>query len=76
MVLHVQRKLATAPVRKSVALEFDGPPKGRGSPKRMWMEVVKIDLKKFNLSKDFTQDRSEWRNRIQVADPNIVGTRL
>ena len=39
----------------------------------MWMEVVKIDLKKCNLSKDLAQASSEWRNKIHVADPNIVG---
>ena len=36
----------------------------------------KIDMKKCNFSKDLAQDRSDWRNRIHVADPNIVGTRL
>ena len=40
------------------------------------MEVVKIDMKKYNLSEDLGQDRSEWRNRICAADPNIVGTML
>ena len=64
------------PVRKSLARKADGPPKGRGRPKRMWMEVVKINTKKCNLSEDLARDRSEWRNRICVADPNIVGTRL
>ena len=40
------------------------------------MNVVKIDMKKCNLSKDLIQDRLEGRNRIHVADPIIVGTRL
>ena len=57
-------------------MKVDGPPRGRGRPKRTWIEVVKINMKKCNLSKDLAQDRSEWRNRIRVADPNIVGTRL
>ena len=40
------------------------------------MEIVKIDMKECNLSEDLTQDISEWKNRICVADPIIVGTRL
>ena len=38
------------------------------------MEVVKLNIKKCNLSEDLAQDRSKWRNKICVADPNIVGT--
>ena len=54
----------------------DGPPRERGRPKRTWMEVVTIDLKKSNLSEDLALDGSERRNRIHVACRNIVGTRL
>lgn len=38
--------------------------------------VVKIDLKKCNLSKDLAQDRLEWKNITHVADPNILGIML
>ena len=37
------------------------------------MDVVKITMKKCNLSKDLTKDKSKWRNRISIADPNILG---
>ena len=46
----------------------------RGRPKKTWMEVAKIDMKKCNLSDDLAQGRMEWRNKIHVTDPNIVGT--
>ena len=72
---HVQRRLATVPLRKSLAMKVDGPVRGRSRPKRTWMEIVKIDMK-YGLSEDLAWDRSEWRNRIHVADPNLVGTRL
>ena len=49
---HLQRRPAMAPIRKSLAMKVDGPTRGRGRPKRTWMEVVKIDVKKCNLSKD------------------------
>ena len=73
---HVQCRPTTAPVKKSLDMKVDGPPRGRNRPKKIWMEVVKIDMKKCSLSEDLAQDRSEWRNRIRVADLNIVGTRL
>ena len=65
MVWHVQHRLA---------LQVDGPPRRRGRLKRT--EAVKINIKKCNLSEGLTQDRSEWRNKIDVANPNIVRTRL
>ena len=60
--------MAMAPVRKILAMQVDGTPRVSDSPKRTWMEVVKIDLKRCN--------RSKWRNIIHVANPNIVGTWL
>ena len=42
---HVQHKMATTPLRKSLAMQVDGPPRVRGRPKRTWMEIVKIGLK-------------------------------
>ena len=49
---------------------------GPCKPKRMWMEIVKLDMKKCNLYEVLAYDRSEWRNEIHVADRSIVGTRL
>ena len=48
------------PVQKSFAMKLDGPPKGRGRPNKTWMKVVKMDMKKCNLSKNSAQDRSEY----------------
>lgn len=42
----------------------------RGRLKRIWMRVVKIDLKKCNLLEGLTEDKSKWRNRIRIADFN------
>lgn len=35
-----------------------------------------MDLKKCNLSENFDQNRSERRNIIHIADPDILGTKL
>ena len=72
---HVQRRPMTAPVRESFAMQV-GPPRGRDRSKKTLMDVVKIDLKNCNLFEDLVYDRSEWRNIIHVADPNIVQARL
>jgi hypothetical protein len=73
---HVERRPVMAPVRKSLDIQVEGPSRGRGRPKKTWMEVINSDLKKLHLSKDLAQNRTEWRNRIHVADPNMVGIRL
>lgn len=51
------------------------PKQGKGAEEDM-LEVVRIDLEKYNMPKDLAQDRSKWRNRYHVADPNTVGRRL
>lgn len=34
------------------------------------MHEVKIDLKKCNLSENLSKDRSKWKNRTHVFNPN------
>ena len=48
----VQRKPTMPLVRKRLVMKVDGPPRGRSRPKRTCIDVVKIDMKKYNLSKD------------------------
>ncbi|RCV31587.1 hypothetical protein SETIT_6G189700v2 [Setaria italica] len=45
---HIQRKSPEAP-------------RGRGRPKLTWEEVIKEDLKGWNISKDLVLDRSAWK---------------
>ena len=58
------------------SMKVDGPPRGRARLKRMWMGAITIDLKNCNLSEDLVQDRPKSKNKIHMADPNVVGTRL
>ena len=48
------------PLRKIFSIQVEGPLRRRVWPKRTWMEIVTIDLKKCNLSEDLAQDRLEW----------------
>lgn len=57
-------------------MPVDVTPRGRGMPKKMWMEVVAIDLKKYKLCEYLTRDRSKGKYRNHVADPSIVGAGL
>ena len=76
MVCTCPKQAGNGASKESLAMQVGGLPRGRGRSKRMWMEVVELDLKKCNLSEDLAQDRPKWRNIIHVANPNIVRTRL
>ena len=74
--MYVKSKPATVLVRKRLAMHVDGPLKEWGGPKRMCMKILKLNLKLCNLIADFAQNRSKWRNKIHIDDPNIIRTRL
>ena len=63
---HVQRRPVTASVMKIFAMKVDSPSKERGRSTRTWIEIVKMNMSKYNLSENLVQDRSEWRSRICV----------
>ncbi|KAG2620228.1 hypothetical protein PVAP13_3NG078803 [Panicum virgatum] len=66
---HVQRRPPEAPVRNGVLERVDNVKRGRGTPKLMWDESVKSDLKDWNISKEIALDRSAWRLAINVPEP-------
>ena len=65
-----------AVVRKFLLCRLMAPSRKKGGPKRTLIEAIKIDLKKCSLLEDLAHDRLERQNRINVAEPNIVGMRL
>ena len=58
---HVQRRPLEAPVHNGVLKCFDKVKMGRGRPKLTWDELVRRDLKDWNISKEVALDRSAWR---------------
>ena len=52
MVWACPTQASNGAVRKSLIMQVDGPPRGRGRPKRTWMEVVKIYLTKYENRSD------------------------
>lgn len=51
-------------------MQIDGPSRKRDLPKRTWMEVAMIDLKKYNLSEDLAM--IDWNGKIEFMylNPN------
>ncbi|KAG2597229.1 hypothetical protein PVAP13_5KG193207 [Panicum virgatum] len=58
-----------APVRNGVLERVNNVKRGRGRPKLTWDELVKRDLKDWNISKEIALDRSAWRLAINVPEP-------
>jgi hypothetical protein len=55
-------------VRSGVIDRVDSVNRGRGRPKLTWDELVKGDLKEWNISKDLAMERSAWRLAIDVIE--------
>ncbi|KAG2576299.1 hypothetical protein PVAP13_6NG016260 [Panicum virgatum] len=66
---HVQWRPPEAPMRSGVLKRVDNVKRGRGRPKLTWDELVKRDLKEWNISKEIALDRSAWRLAINVPEP-------
>ena len=58
-----------APVRNGVLERVDNVKRGRDRPKLTWDELVKRDLKDWNISKEIALDKSAWRLAINVPEP-------
>ncbi|KAK4730683.1 hypothetical protein R3W88_023671 [Solanum pinnatisectum] len=63
---HVKRTCMDAPVRRCERLTIEGLRRGRGRPKKYWIEVIRKDMTSLKLTKDMTLDRKAWRSRTGV----------
>ena len=61
---HIQCWPTTWQLEFFFSVPVDGPSRDRRRLKRIWMEVVMIDLKKCKLSEVFAHDRMELQNRF------------
>ena len=55
-----------------VNMRVDNVKRGRGRPKLTWDELVKRDLKDWNISKEIALDRSAWRLVINVLNLELI----
>ncbi|RXH80326.1 hypothetical protein DVH24_041473 [Malus domestica] len=66
---HVQRRPTDAPIRRcDYGTEVQGR-RGRGRPRKTLEETLRKDLEYLDLTEDMTQDRTQWRSKIHIADP-------
>ena len=56
-------------MRSGVLKRVNKVKRDRGRPKLTWDELVKRDLKDWNISKEIALDRSAWRLTINVTEP-------
>ena len=56
-------------ILNGVLERVDNVKRGRGRPKLTWDELVKRDIKDWNISKEIDLDRSAWRLAINVSEP-------
>ncbi|KAH0462579.1 hypothetical protein IEQ34_010154 [Dendrobium chrysotoxum] len=66
---HIKRRPPDDPVRKVEVLDLTYVKKGRGRPKKTWLENIRNDLSLLDLNENLTFNRTQWRKKIHVADP-------
>ncbi|RXH84666.1 hypothetical protein DVH24_032950 [Malus domestica] len=67
------RRPTDAPVRRcDYGTEVQGQ-RGRGRPRKTLEETLRKDLEYLVLTEDMTQNRAQWRSRIQYSRPHLVG---
>ncbi|KAJ8709025.1 hypothetical protein PYW07_008851 [Mythimna separata] len=65
---HVKRRDEMHVTKRVMNLHVDGW-RGRGRPKKRWMDCVKTDMKEKGVSDVMTGDRTEWKKKTCCADP-------
>ena len=65
---HVQRRSPDATVRRCERLELGAYRRGRGRPKKRWMDNIKQDINLLGISVELAQCRVSWRDKIKVVE--------
>ena len=60
---HVQRDVGV--LNDALNMEVQGGTRGRGRPKKTWMECVKNDIKTWNMPANEIHNRGKWRATIK-----------
>ncbi|PKU83277.1 ataxia telangiectasia mutated family protein [Dendrobium catenatum] len=66
---HIKRRPSNDPVMRVEVLDSTYVKKGRGRPKKSWLENIRNVLSLLDLNENLTFNRTQWRKRIHVADP-------
>ncbi len=68
------RREETSAVRVVMMINVEGK-RGRGRPKKRWMENIENDMRLVGVGIGDVKDRDKWRFRTRVADPKELGGR-
>jgi len=66
---HIKRWPSDDPVRRVEVLDLTYVKKGRGRPKKTWLENIRNDLSLLDLNENLTFNRTQWKKKIHVTDP-------
>ena len=66
---HVLRREDKYVGKRVIAMEVPGK-RRRGSPKRRWLDSIRNDLSKRELSREDAQDRTKWGRLIRHSKTN------
>ena len=66
---HIMRRDPDAPVRRCAIRDIEIGRRGRGRPRKTWWETIRKDLELLELDESVIINRTQWRNRIHIADP-------
>ncbi len=68
---HISRREVEQDIRRVMEMEVEGN-RGRGRPKRRWLDCVEKDMEVKRLTKEDAENRGKWRRNIRAADPRTV----
>ncbi|XP_019250888.1 PREDICTED: uncharacterized protein LOC109229790 [Nicotiana attenuata] len=66
MAIKDMRRL-DVPVRRCERLVVEGTRRGRERPKKYWVEVIRQDMARLQISEEMALDRNVWRSSIRVV---------
>ena len=69
---HVERMEEDCPARRVIGEEVPGR-RGKGRPKKRWMDCIKEDMEEIGVRREEAQQRNNWRVKIRVTDPTPSG---
>ena len=65
---HVMRRDEIHVAKRVMSMNVDGW-RGRGRPKKRWMDCVRDDMNEKGVNDSVTFDRGEWKKKTCCADP-------
>ena len=67
----VSRREVEQDIRRVMEMEVEEN-RGRGRPKRRWLDCVEKDMEVKRLTKEDAENRVKWKRTIRAADPRTI----